>query len=96
MKIIVNKEPIQDIECEFYNNYEVKAEFISSEEATAQDLSNMFFDAMMLEEYLPHSAIKALLLTAVDQADYFDIDFNDILRDAGIIETNIEEVDSNE
>lgn len=96
MKIIVNKEPVQDVECGFYNDYEISAEFTASEEAMAQDLSNMVFDAMMLEGYLPYSIIKALLETAQDKASWFDIDFYSILKEIGALETGLKDTDSNE
>ena len=96
MKIIVNKEPVKDVECDFFNDYETKAEFIGSENANTNDLINMVFDAMLLEGYMPYSIIKAMIEIADDKASWFSIDFDSILKEVGAVETELKDTDSNE
>ena len=86
MKLLVNKLPIDDML--FNNNYDVKAEFTGSDEAVAEDLINMMFDAMLLESYAPYSIIKAMIEIADDKASWFGIDFNEVLKTTLEIESD--------
>ena len=95
MKLLVNKLPIDDVPG-FNSDYEIKAEFTASEEAAAEDLINMVFDAMLLEGYMPYSIIKAMIEIADDKASWFSVDFDSILKEIGAVETELKGADSNE